>query len=351
MQFVNESRSAKKLARTLEKFLASKGIRLPRGHALDALAAMQGYSDWNSLAASMTPEAVDALLTDSEKLHVKSNLDNGYENEGELRAHTGFALRFPMFPEECSYVRVVDPIGREIVFWSETEWAEAPAEVMGAIIGALVRGNARTVKPKSRQWQLDGEIQLYVKVSSSNEFAECPDWAKLSITQKSLDYLLEQHRIAKVNKLYSLKQYGSPTEWSTDEDEDYTISMSHLEVHDSGWFQYIARPKHGSFEFETSAIELKELLEVLKGPKDAEYPFCERHGDIIVWGWDEGERATIIELLRDRNLELKGFPVEQGYDGSYVENHCPQCREYESECICEDLDEDGEGLDEENDCL
>jgi hypothetical protein len=27
--------------------------------------------------------------------------------------------------------------------------------------------------------------------------------------------------------------------------------------------------------------------------------------------------------------------VPKHYDGSYVENHCTECNEYESECICE----------------
>lgn len=36
-----------------------------------------------------------------------------------------------------SYVRICDRQGFEVAYWNEDEWREAPAEVMGAIIGAL----------------------------------------------------------------------------------------------------------------------------------------------------------------------------------------------------------------------
>lgn len=144
MQFTFESGAAEELARKLEKFLTSKGIVLPHDQALDALAAMQGYTDWNSLAAGFKREAIDALLQDFERVHVEANRRHTSENEGELRAHTGFALRFPLDAEGCSFVRVVDPLGRELAYWTNEEWADDPTVVMGAIIGALVRGNDRT---------------------------------------------------------------------------------------------------------------------------------------------------------------------------------------------------------------
>jgi hypothetical protein len=45
MKFVFETQSAKKLARSLEKYLATKDIKLAYGQALDALAAMPGIHD------------------------------------------------------------------------------------------------------------------------------------------------------------------------------------------------------------------------------------------------------------------------------------------------------------------
>lgn len=40
-----------------------------------------------------------------------------------------------------SYVRVVDATGDELFYWDEDEWREAPAEVMGAIMGAIALHN------------------------------------------------------------------------------------------------------------------------------------------------------------------------------------------------------------------
>lgn len=37
--------------------------------------------------------------------------------------------------------------------------------------------------------------------------------------------------------------------------------------------------------------------------------------------------------------ESAAYPVEHAglhYDGSYVENHCPECGDYDSECVCSD---------------
>jgi hypothetical protein len=144
MQFTFESSVAAELARQLRKFLASKGIELPHSQALDAVAAMQGYTDWNALAAGFKREAIDASLQKFERVHLEANLDNSYENEGELQAHTGFALRFPLEVEGCSFVRVVDPLGREIGYWTNEEWAEDPIGVMGSIIRSLVRDDALT---------------------------------------------------------------------------------------------------------------------------------------------------------------------------------------------------------------
>lgn len=46
-------------------------------------------------------------------------------------------IRCPAHPAECDYVRITDLNGGELVYWLSTEWAEAPQEVMGAILGAI----------------------------------------------------------------------------------------------------------------------------------------------------------------------------------------------------------------------
>lgn len=62
------------------------------------------------------------------------------DHEGSLRMGEYF-LVFPKFPLPCDYVRVVEKYRlTEIAYWAQDEWAEAPAEVMGAIIGAMCEG-------------------------------------------------------------------------------------------------------------------------------------------------------------------------------------------------------------------
>jgi hypothetical protein len=53
------------------------------------------------------------------------------------KAEDGREIRCPAFPEECSYVRVLDENGAEVGYWNFEEWQEDPQEVMGAILGCL----------------------------------------------------------------------------------------------------------------------------------------------------------------------------------------------------------------------
>lgn len=145
---------AKKTARALEKALARKGVTLAHGAALETLATMAGFEDWNAFTASMSEEAVNALLNDFELSHYEHTGDEDYGQEVALVAHTGFQLRYSATDEECDYVRVCDPLGRELMYWNQDEWRDDPAVVMGAILGALVRGEPEVVKRrKSRMKQ------------------------------------------------------------------------------------------------------------------------------------------------------------------------------------------------------
>lgn len=63
-----------------------------------------------------------------------------YENECVLTVCNGRKLKTDNYPNNCSYIRVTDRFENEIGYWISDEWAEAPEEVMGAIIGALNGG-------------------------------------------------------------------------------------------------------------------------------------------------------------------------------------------------------------------
>lgn len=55
MFFAFNSQQATKLTRSLEKSLSKQGIHLAHGQALDALARMKGYNDWNSWKLDILP--------------------------------------------------------------------------------------------------------------------------------------------------------------------------------------------------------------------------------------------------------------------------------------------------------
>lgn len=139
-------RQAKKLARTLEKELADRGVTLAHGQALDTLARLAGRRDWKEVVRSRRPEVLDQQLLSVELEHIRHSADNDYGEEAALLVHTGFSLRYSAREEApCDYVRVCDPAGREVAYWVSDEWRDDPEGVMGAILGALARGEPLTV--------------------------------------------------------------------------------------------------------------------------------------------------------------------------------------------------------------
>lgn len=146
MFFAFNSQQATKLARRLEKSLSKQGIHLAHGQALDALARMKGYNDWNTWKRQIDEKGWTQHLSDTERAHARDSANAQYEGEAALVAHTGFELRYDTDAELLSYVRVCDPLGRELAYWNHEEWQEAPQLVMGAILGALVRGQPALIR-------------------------------------------------------------------------------------------------------------------------------------------------------------------------------------------------------------
>lgn len=75
-------------------------------------------------------------LTDFDVKHALSCLDTEYENES-ICTRGVREIRCPASPAECDYVRITVQ-GLEIAYWVCDEWREAPTEVMGAIMGAIM---------------------------------------------------------------------------------------------------------------------------------------------------------------------------------------------------------------------
>ena len=73
-------------------------------------------------------------------VRIKNKYAGIEDHEGSLRFGERY-LVFPKSPAECDYVRIVDCHSlAEIAYWTVTEWEEAGAEVMGAIIGGMCEG-------------------------------------------------------------------------------------------------------------------------------------------------------------------------------------------------------------------
>jgi hypothetical protein len=70
--------------------------------------------------------------------------DSDYGDECVMRVEHGAEVRFPPYPIPCDYVRVVKN-GNEIGYWNSQELGDAPAEVMGAILGAAMSGDHAAV--------------------------------------------------------------------------------------------------------------------------------------------------------------------------------------------------------------
>ena len=60
--------------------------------------------------------------------------------EVTIRTASGIIIAAPAFPEECSYVRLLNRNGDELVYWDSQEWQDEPTEVMGALIAGFCAG-------------------------------------------------------------------------------------------------------------------------------------------------------------------------------------------------------------------
>jgi hypothetical protein len=181
----------KKLAKLIARIGAKKGQPMAMGEALDVLAKSYGYKAWSALSHKLSAQGIDASLSANEKHHIADAGDadiraeetgiGGYGHECALQAHTGFYLKTPAYPADCTYVRVCDPLGREIVYWDEEEWRQDPAGVMGAIVGALNRGSdvrapqSEALPGVSRLQELEAFVSTITECKTQGDFEEGMD--------------------------------------------------------------------------------------------------------------------------------------------------------------------------------
>lgn len=92
---------------------------------------------------------VDVLQTSGENpyglmpveiMHRDASAGNEYGDETRMtNVGNGFTMTVPA-GSRVDYVRICDPDGNETAYWTVDEFAEDPADVIGAMFGALVRG-------------------------------------------------------------------------------------------------------------------------------------------------------------------------------------------------------------------
>lgn len=125
---INNAAKAKKSARALEKFLEKHGLNLGHGNALNAVAALAGFEDWNGLQAQLKAQPAEATpniwdvdfskvqvvnvfsgdytIDDLDDLDVLEWLHDWNNVENPLRARNPIALRLASQNED-SYGSVV----------------------------------------------------------------------------------------------------------------------------------------------------------------------------------------------------------------------------------------------------
>ena len=135
--------AAKVIAKAVTQYTGSK---FALGRAQEITARLYGFKDYASATYWLSPEGAQASMLDVERAHARGAGAGSYENEFILPTASGRSIHAPAYPDECTYVRVVDQAGNELMYWDSAEWAESPEEVMGAILGAL-KGTGRSDLP------------------------------------------------------------------------------------------------------------------------------------------------------------------------------------------------------------
>lgn len=135
---------------SIDKVLFTSGFRSLGGGRDRIEAIFPGWDDredlnWCELFTTEQLHGLDSVqLADglgvslAELPQVLGAVGNDYGEECVIALISGREIRCPASPEDCSYVRITAPgiIPLELGYWSSDEWGEAPAEVMGAILGA-----------------------------------------------------------------------------------------------------------------------------------------------------------------------------------------------------------------------
>jgi hypothetical protein len=211
------------------KYFTGKNIK--HSEALDILSVLYQFKNYNELANYIKPETAFDELDDMEKIHAQDNLDTEYENECTIVAQHGRKICMPAYPEQCSYIRIVDRANHEIMYWNYEEWQEDPQDVMGAIMGALNGGASRSLPdflqelPKKAKHNAIKVLSEPLNQHAKKEWVESDNHLKivLALSQEEFQMNLED-----LNDLVEEKILGENNEVVLNEEEVATIYLQDI---------------------------------------------------------------------------------------------------------------------------
>lgn len=159
---------------------------------------------------------------------------------------------------------------------------------------------SRTILAEARKCRgLDAVITA--RTTSTDEWAEYPDWMRFTLTDAMIDELLKLRALCKTNKLedvstYSFCDVGSASSSSlSDERERCSTDLDRLRVYDGGFFVLEANIKNTDVHFETVPLFFDRFFEeVINGRRF-----------IALDGCDDDEDSEFQELVAEDEAEMQ----------------------------------------------
>lgn len=218
------------------------GVTPPsHAQAQSLIAKENGYASWADLKAAQAAR-VDAMLAPHELKHAQDAGVLNYRGETHyINVDRGFSLRFGCSDDgNLEHARVLDPVGREILYYVDSEFVEAPLEVTRALLTCLSRSAAVSTDDAedSSKGEALGCIPLsavgrfscvivdgqYFRVNSSDNSPNSPDETVLWLESDDDDQITELYMAQE--ELEALKWDPSITAFVSPEGTQYVFHVS-----------------------------------------------------------------------------------------------------------------------------
>lgn len=267
--FTVDTKSAKTMARTIERYFKRRGIELKLGQAMDLLAILQGLESGQALLAALKDGIAEESMSD------------------EVLALLREALHY----EQSAFDHDAPVSGTELVDFFAS-WRKRLK------LALEIRGNA-TSGPGSL---LKRPVTIYVEAFSCNMEGSAPAWAKLELDQALWDRLRLLQNLVQQHNLKEVSDWSTPS-WSWDsptvsDPEAEGLDVCRAEVCDDR-FWYFARTHHSDTQVETQPLVLEALSNALK-QGDCEDDRLWRIGEVILYASRENRQTFVETLLEDQ---------------------------------------------------